>query len=87
MRLIRNETISNNSIFEGDMKSRHNIKEFKKTTYFYAGQIVALSLVHGGPAPSCFAEAVADYIVFGIEKASLTYVIYRILLSRLKCKR
>ena len=33
---------------------RHNLSELKKKTYFYVGQMIALSLEHGGPAPTFF---------------------------------
>ncbi len=71
LRLLMNAIISNNSLFEGHMESRflrHNIIELKKKTYFYIGQVLALSLVHGGPTPSFFAKPVAQYIINGLDK-------------------
>ena len=31
------------------------------------GAFIALSIVHGGPAPKFFSSAVADYIVYGVR--------------------
>ena len=45
MRLLINAFVANNSLFSGNFESRylrHNI-ELKKNTYFYVGQIIALS--------------------------------------------
>ena len=36
---------------------------------YYIGQIMSMSLVHGGLTPSLFAEPVVDYIIHGIDKA------------------
>ena len=30
--------------------------------------MIAVSLIHGGPAPSFFAPSVVDYIVYGMKK-------------------
>ena len=67
--------ISNNSLFCGNVNSlflRHNVIELNKKTYFYVGYIPSISLVHGGPAPSFFAEPVADYILYGLEKVKVS---------------
>jgi hypothetical protein len=75
MRLLLGSIISNNSLFCGDVNSRflrHNVIELNKKTYFYIGQILSITLVHGGPAPSFFAEPVADYILYGLEKIKVS---------------
>ena len=44
----------NNNLFCGDEASRVprlNMTELEKKTYYYVGMMLALSLVHGGPAP------------------------------------
>jgi hypothetical protein len=54
MRLLLGSIISNNSLFCGHVNSRslrHNVIELNKKTYFYVGQILSITLVHGGPAP------------------------------------
>ena len=47
---------------------RHNLVELDKRTYFYVGVMIALSLIHGGPGPEFFSPAVADYIVYGVQR-------------------
>ena len=69
----------NNMVFCGPPTSRvprHNIVELDKRTYFYIGVIIALSIIHGGPAPQFFSAAVADYIIYGVQsvKAKITDV-------------
>ena len=67
LRLLLGAVISNNSLFCGDTKSRysqHNVMELNKRTYFHIGQIISMSLVHGGPEPSFFAEPIADYTLW-----------------------
>ena len=41
------------------------ILELEKKTYLYVGQMIVVSLLHGGPGPSFFSKAVADYFTFG----------------------
>ena len=65
------ELLSNNTLFNGSATARmpsHNTVELTKKTYFNVGQIMALSIVHGGPAPKCLADPIADYIVHGMDK-------------------
>ena len=65
----------NNSLFGGPLSSRslkHSVLELERQTFFYIGRIIALSLVYGGPAPSFFTPAVADYIVYGVLKVKAT---------------
>ncbi len=53
----------NNSLFVGEETSRapaHNVSEVDKNSYFFVGIILAMSIVHGGPAPCFFTGAVAD---------------------------
>lgn len=75
MRLLLGSIVSNNSSFCGDINSRllrHNVIELNKKTYFHVGQILSITLVHGGPAPSFFAEPIADYILHGLEKVKVS---------------
>ena len=74
LRLLLGTVISNNSLFCGDINSQylqHNIIELNKKTYYHVGQILSMSLLHGGPVPSFFAHPIADYIVHGIEKVKV----------------
>ena len=66
---------ANNTLLCGPHSSRrpnHHIEELERMTFFYIGVIVALSLVHGGPAPQFFSPAVADYIVCGVQGVKAT---------------
>lgn len=45
-----------------------NAVELSKQTYSRVGEMIATSLVHGGPAPQFFSEAVTDYILFAMAK-------------------
>ncbi len=47
---------------------RKNIVEFQKNSFFQLGKMIAMSLVHGGPAPHFFSPAVADFICYGMFK-------------------
>ena len=58
-----------NSLFCGSCDSRiprKNVVEFQKKSYYHVGKMIAMSLVHGGPAPHFFSPVVADYICFGL---------------------
>ena len=71
LRLLMGTLVGNNSLFCGDVNARllrHNLIELNKKTFFHVGQVLALSLIHGGPSPSFFAEPVADYIMHGLKK-------------------
>ena len=68
-RLLMHEIMSNNSLFEGSVISRVpflNVLELQKGTYRHIGEIIALSVMHGGPGPHCFSQAVTDYFSFGV---------------------
>ena len=41
-------------------------------TYFHVGACLALSIVHGEPAPQFFSPAVASYIAYGVRKVKAT---------------
>ena len=41
----------------------------EKQTYCYVGKMVAVSLIHGGPAPTFLAPSVVDYVIKGIQGA------------------
>ena len=74
-RLLLSAMANNNSLFCGLDYSRtpnHHVGELEKMTYYYVGVVIALSLVHGGPAPHFFSPAVADYVVYGVHKVHAT---------------
>jgi hypothetical protein len=39
--------------------------------YFYAGELIAMSIVHGVPGPMCFGEPLYDALTKGVLKASV----------------
>ena len=46
-----------------------NAVELKKKT---VGEMLTTSLIHGGPAPHLFSEAVSDFILHGMDKVRVT---------------
>ena len=70
-RLLMTDVMCNNSLFEGSDDHRiplHNVMELKNNTYHYVGEIMALSIAHGGPGPNCLSSAVVDYLCYGLQK-------------------
>ena len=68
--LLIREITSNNSLFCGEDENRvplPNVAALEKELYRYVGQMIAVSLVHGGPAPTFFAPSVIDYFIKGIK--------------------
>ena len=61
--LLIAEVANNNSLFEGSdgRVPVMNVLELERKTYFYVGQMMALSLLHGGPAPTFFSKAAAKF--------------------------
>ena len=55
---------------EGRRIPRHSMLELENRTYYCVGKVLALSLMHGGPAPRFFARTVVDYIFNGMADAS-----------------
>lgn len=42
----------------------HNIKAVSDNTYHIIGKMIATCIIQGGEVPACFAQAVADYLIF-----------------------
>ena len=75
LHLLMGSIATNNSLFSGREECRvpsANLAELGKNTYKHVGEMMAVSLVHGGPAPAFFAPAVADYILHGMNKVKAT---------------
>lgn len=73
-RLLLREIFRNGSLFCGPDTARyplHNVAALTKGTFKYIGHMMGASLLNGGPAPSFFANVVADYILFGIERVKV----------------
>ena len=66
------------------MNTQHD--ELEKRTYQHMGEMIAVSLIHGGPAPSFFASTVVEYTVYGLKKvkASVFEVPYSDIVKKLK---
>ena len=68
------EWIVNSQIFCGTEKNKFlscNATCHLNDHYFYAGQIIAMSLVHGGPAIRCFSPGLYHSLVHGVRSASV----------------
>lgn len=47
-------------------------KYLEENDYYFAGVIIALSLVHGGPGPQCLASIMFEALVYGPGKVSVS---------------
>ena len=56
----------------------HNVLALSTDQYALAGKMIATSIVKGGPAPHCFAAAVADILVFNevVRLACLKFMMW-----------
>ena len=66
---------NNNCLFHGREDCRvptPNVTALEKRTYQYIGEMISVSLIHGGPSPPFFAPSVVDYIVHGMTKVTAT---------------
>ena len=66
---------SNNCLFQGREDCRvptPNVTALEKRTYQHVGEMISVSLIHGGPSPTFFAPSVVDYIVHGMTKVTAT---------------
>ena len=73
--LLVTSIAQNNTLFHGGPTSRvpmHNVVELERMTYYHVGACLALSIIHGGPAPQFFSPAVASYIAYGAKIVKAT---------------
>ena len=71
--LLMNAIRKNNSLLDGPLTTcvvRHNTTALQNELYLCIGKMITLSIVHGGPGPSFFAESVVDYIFNGLGSVS-----------------
>ncbi len=71
LHLLMGTVASHNDLFRGDDYSRvpcPNVRALQQKTYKYIGQMIAVSLIHGGPVPTFLAASVIEYITYGLEK-------------------
>ena len=52
------------SVYPSNVVPVHNIKAVSANTYYVVGKMIATCIIQGGEVPTCFAKAVADYLVF-----------------------
>ncbi|KAK6494049.1 G2/M phase-specific E3 ubiquitin-protein ligase-like, partial [Huso huso] len=60
--------ISNSPMFDGP-ENQHTLschaESLKNNSYLYAGQLIAMSIVHGGPSPHFFAPVLFQAVALG----------------------
>ena len=57
-----------NMLFEGPDECRipkHNLLALQGKKFYLIGKIIALSVLHGGPAPKFFAQHILEYLFYG----------------------
>ena len=61
------EVFNHSGLFAGypdNVVPLHNVQAVQNNKFYAIGKIIAMTLVQGGEAPSCFSKAVADYLVY-----------------------
>ena len=75
LHLLMGEIATNNSLFCGDENCRvplPNMAALEKLTFKHIGEMMALSIIHGGPAPNFLPQSVVDYLLYGMGKVKTT---------------
>lgn len=73
LRLLMGAIATNNLYFEGEKSLRIpacNMKGLENNVYHHIGEMISVSLIHGGPAPIFLAPCVVDYMIYGIKLKS-----------------
>lgn len=66
--------IENSSIFMGSKYKFLSLnRNFLENIYYFSGQIIALSIIHGGPGPHFFSEVFYKCIIEGFENCEPSY--------------
>ena len=68
LRLMMGSIAMNNMLFQGESTLRVptcNVAGLENKLYERIGEMISVSLIHGGPAPTFFAPSMVDYIVYG----------------------
>ena len=69
------EWIVNSQLFCGPEESKFlscNTNYLGNDFYFYAGEFIAMSIVHGGPGPRCFGVPLYDALTKGVTQATVS---------------
>ena len=72
------DSISKNNLLCGEESRRslcHNVPALMKNSFFHIGAMISVSLIHGGPSPAFFTDAIADYILYDTIKPHINSVI------------
>ena len=75
LHLLMGEIATNNSLFCGQADCRvplPNVVGLEKLTFKHIGEMIAVSVIHGGPAPKFLAQSVVDYLLYGMGKVRAT---------------
>ncbi len=73
-RLAMESCLNDPSLFSGPAFSKvplHNTAALLQRHFKYVGNVLAMSLIQGGPAPICFASWVYEYIANGLERMEI----------------
>lgn len=73
--MLMKEVMLNNSLFTGLPECRgivHSMKSLQAKYFYYVGQMIAVSILNGGPGPGCLSHAVVDYLTYGFKKVNAT---------------
>ena len=68
------EWMVSSQLFCGNKRQKYlsiNSSYLSNDYYFHAGQLIAMSIVHGGPGPRCFSRSFQDALTNGVLKASV----------------
>ena len=73
--LLMKDMMMNNSLFTGEPECRgilHSMKSLQSRLFFYVGQMIAASILNGGPGPGCMSHAIVDYLTYGLKRVNAT---------------
>ena len=73
-RLLMNEIFTKSGLFSGapdHVVPVHSVENVTSNKYLDVGKMLATCLIQGGQSPSCFAQAVADFIVYDCKRSSV----------------
>ena len=75
LHLLMGEIATNNSLFSGQEDCRvplPNVVGLQKLTFKHVGEMMAVSIIYGGPAPNFLAPSIVDYLLHGMGKVRAT---------------
>ena len=69
------EIATNYSLFSGQEHCHvplPNVVGLQKLTFKHVGEVMAVSIIHGGPAPNFLAPSIVDYLLNGMGRVRAT---------------